>query len=720
VPAQDDSSHAAPVNHKLLTPGVWTLITLLLLGVICGLYRFIFGLAASTNLDQQHPWGLWIAMDVGSGIALAGGGFVTAALVHISHREHYHAVARSALLTALLGYTFYVPGLLADIGRWYNIWHPTLPSMWQGNSVLFEVGICVMLYLNVQYAELLPIICERVMTLKRPRIARIAKFGHDWLEKIMPALLVLGVALSTFHQSSLGNLMVIAPYKLHRLWWTPVSPLLFLLSAMMVGFPMVIFTILFASWSLNRKPEMHVLGALARYIPIGLTLYLGVKIGDMIVRRTYVDLVHDPYHSVLWIGEMLIGVVVPLAMLLMPRVRQSARLLGVACLAVILGVVLNRLNCFVLAYHPPFATKAYFPSLIEFGVSIGLVAALMLTYRVAVTYLPILEPHIAPEENATQRPQRRRERREILACASLLCGLCVSAVSVLFLFSRTASADPTTQPATQPLGPKVVVLDELSALYKPVPFAHEEHAKMAQMWDGCKTCHHREPKVAKSIWLPPNIVPSQELTTVIPKCSSCHEPSVTAVDMHTPNLKGALHRQCLNCHREWMHENACVVCHEPRDPTTKLAATTKPSVDDIVGRIHPPIDPPDVKTYRPRFTPAVGVNIIFRHKEHTASYGLKCVSCHHRDNCAHCHDPAQNTSEQKILRPGRTWRASHEPCIGCHEKDRCKTCHYSDTEDPPSPGSRKANNRPATEPANVTAVAPTTKPTIVRIRSGGS
>jgi Ni/Fe-hydrogenase subunit HybB-like protein len=128
---------------------------MVLTGVAFGLYRFIFGLAAATNLDQEHPWGLWIAMDVGSGIALAGGGFVTAAVVHIFHREKYHAIARSALLTALLGYTFYVPGLLADLGRWYNLWHPTIPTMWQGNSVLFEVGLCVMIYLNVQYAEMI-------------------------------------------------------------------------------------------------------------------------------------------------------------------------------------------------------------------------------------------------------------------------------------------------------------------------------------------------------------------------------------------------------------------------------------------------------------------------------------------------------------------------------------------------------------------------------------
>ena len=388
---------AAPARRKLLTPGVWTLIALVLVGVAFGFYRFIFGLAASTNLDQQHPWGLWIAMDVGSGIALAGGGFVTAAVAHIFHRHRYHAVARSALLTALLGYTFYVPGLLADIGRWYNIWHPTLPSMWQGNSVLFEVGICVMLYLTVQYAELTPIVCQRLLgdqwTTRRPRVRRLVQFTHHVLEKILPALLIAGVMLSTFHQSSLGNLMVIAPTKLHPLWWTPWSPLMFLLSAMMVGFPMVIFTILFASWCLEREPEMDALAGLTqRFVPVFLSLYLVTKVADMIWRGTRVYLLDGSYEGVLWSAEILLGVIVPLAMCLSSRVRRSPRLLGATALLVIGGVILNRLDVFVLAYHPPYAQRVYVPSLTEFMVSIGLIAALMLTYRLAVTYLPILEP----------------------------------------------------------------------------------------------------------------------------------------------------------------------------------------------------------------------------------------------------------------------------------------------------------------------------------------
>jgi len=131
-------------------------MALALAGGSAYLYRLIFGLAAATNLDNQYPWGIWISIDVASGVALAAGGFTTAALADIFHKEKYHAIVRPALLTAMLGYTFAVIGLLADLGRYYNVWHPMLPSMWQGDSVLFEVGICVIIYLSVLYIESCP------------------------------------------------------------------------------------------------------------------------------------------------------------------------------------------------------------------------------------------------------------------------------------------------------------------------------------------------------------------------------------------------------------------------------------------------------------------------------------------------------------------------------------------------------------------------------------
>ena len=150
----------APIKTKFLTPGVIVLILLAINGLVFLAGRFFFGIGAVTNLNDQYPCGLWIAVDVAAGVALAAGGFTTAALGHVMHREEYHAVVRPALLTAMLGYTFVAVGVSVDIGRWYYIWHPLI--MWNGSSALFEVGICVMMYLTVLYIEFLPIVTERL------------------------------------------------------------------------------------------------------------------------------------------------------------------------------------------------------------------------------------------------------------------------------------------------------------------------------------------------------------------------------------------------------------------------------------------------------------------------------------------------------------------------------------------------------------------------------
>lgn len=134
-------AHFAPVEKKLLTPGFLALAAFAGVALVIALGRFFFGLSAVTNLDDRYPWGIWKAINVASGVALATGGFTTAALAHVFHRHRYEVVVRSALLTALLGYTFAGLALFVDLGRYYNIWHPAWPTMWQGNSVLFEVRL---------------------------------------------------------------------------------------------------------------------------------------------------------------------------------------------------------------------------------------------------------------------------------------------------------------------------------------------------------------------------------------------------------------------------------------------------------------------------------------------------------------------------------------------------------------------------------------------------
>ncbi len=365
-----DHGSPSPLKRPFFTPGVIVLCLVALNGLVFLAGRFLFGFAAVTNLNNQYPWGLWIAVDVAAGVALAAGGFTTAALGHVMHREEFHVIIRPALLTAMLGYTFVAIGVFSDIGRWYYIWHPLI--MWNGSSALFEVGMCVMIYMSVLYIEFLPIVCERFIghinlpgfLEKFNRAAEgVLRFLDRYLERFMFIFIIAGVVLSTLHQSSLGTLMVISASKMHPLWYSPVSPLLFLLSAISVGFPMVIVESMLASRSFKMPPEMPVLSELARMIPPLLGIYLGFKIGDMVIRESFVYLTELNTVSVMFALEVVGGVVIPLRMLLSPTVRKSPPLLFTAALLVVLGVLLSRINTFITAYTPPYCHASVLPQL---------------------------------------------------------------------------------------------------------------------------------------------------------------------------------------------------------------------------------------------------------------------------------------------------------------------------------------------------------------------
>ncbi len=387
------------IENKFLSPGVIVLIALAVNGLIFLAGRFFFGLGAVTNLDNQHPWGIWIAIDVAVGVALAAGGFTSAALGHIMHKENYHVIVRPALLTAMLGYTFVAMGVAVDLGRYYDIWHVMLPPNWNGNSALFEVGMCVMIYVTVLYIEFLPIVCERFigkvnlpgfLSRFNQKVERLLVFLDKGLDKTMFIFIIAGVVLSCLHQSSLGTLMVIAGPKMHPLWQTPVLPLLFLLSAIAVGFPMVIFESLLASRSFKLKPEMDVLSGLGNVMPALLGIYLAFKIGDMVIRESFVYLNTFSTESVLFVLEILIGFVIPLRMFLSRKLSKTPYGLFIASSLVILGVIMNRVNNFLIAYNPPFAEKAYYPSIGEISVTVGLIAIEILLYRAFVKIFPII------------------------------------------------------------------------------------------------------------------------------------------------------------------------------------------------------------------------------------------------------------------------------------------------------------------------------------------
>ena len=388
---------ATPLNKKFWTPGVWVMLCFMITGSIAVVARFTGGIGYVSNLSNARPWGLWVGVDVATGVALAAGGFTTAALAHILGRHTYEPVTRPALLTAALGYTFVVLGLLVDIGRSWAIWKPIFN--WNTNSVLFEVAMCVMIYLNVLYIEFFPIISEQFKgKVNLPGLLSglngpgelILSIGDAVLDKIMWIFIILGVVLSCMHQSSLGSLMLVAPTKLHPLWYTPMLPLMFLLSAIAVGYPMVVFETTIATSSFKLDSEMKILSPLIRNTIFLLGLYMILKVVDMLVRGSWVYLLDGTSQTNSFLVELVIGVMLPWFMLLSSKVRNSrAGIFTAACL-IVGGVIINRINVFIVGFKPPISEGSYFPAIGELLVTFGLIAALMFIYRLAVTFLPVL------------------------------------------------------------------------------------------------------------------------------------------------------------------------------------------------------------------------------------------------------------------------------------------------------------------------------------------
>ena len=385
---------------RYFTPGVMVITALAAIGLLSLLARFIFGIGAVTNLNDQYPWGIWIAIDVACGVALAAGGFMTAFIAHIIHGKGYKSIIRPAILTAMLGYTFVALGVFSDLGRYYNIWHVLVPIYWNADSVLLEVGLCVLAYVTVLYIEFIPVVIERFLG-KVNLPGGLKKFNRffEWLltildktlSKLISVFIILGVVLSCMHQSSLGTLMAIATTKLPPLWHTPILPLLFLLSAFVVGFAMVIFESLIASRSFHLKPEVNVLSRLARFIPILLIVYFGAKAMDMVNRDTYVYLFDGSIQSFMFWVEMVGGILVPFIILMFEKNRKNPLWLFIGASLVVLGVALNRINVFIIGYAPLYADGPYIPAWTEIAVTVGFISLIILLYRFFALNFPVIE-----------------------------------------------------------------------------------------------------------------------------------------------------------------------------------------------------------------------------------------------------------------------------------------------------------------------------------------
>ena len=389
------SEDATTAGKSFLTPFNIVAGIIIIIGLFVTVLRFTMGLGTVTNLSDYNPWGIWISFDLLVGVALAAGGFVTSTAVYIFGMKKYHSAVRPAILTGFLGYLMVVVALNYDVGRPWRLPYPFI--MQQGTtSILFEVAACVALYLTVLFLEFSPAPLEWLGFKKVRNI----------VIKLTLLLTIFGVVLSTLHQSSLGSLFLIAPSKLHPLWYSTYIPLYFFVSAVIAGLSMVIFeSTLSHRYFADKMDETHLkekndialgFGKAASLVLAG---YFIVKVIG-ISEGNHWHLLGTGYG--LWYLVELIGFVALPCFFYAIGVRERNLIIIKWTAAwTVLGIVINRLNVGTIAFnwHLP-ASERYFPHWMEIAISAFLVVALLLIFRFIVTHMPILYTHPDyPEEH---------------------------------------------------------------------------------------------------------------------------------------------------------------------------------------------------------------------------------------------------------------------------------------------------------------------------------
>lgn len=373
------AGHApAPVGGPLLNKTTFIAGTLVAIMVAILLYRFIHGLGAVSDMNDGYPWGIWIVVDVMIGSAFACGGFSVAMLVYLFNRGEYHPLVRPALLASLLGYTLAGFGVIFDLGRYWNVWNMYWPWSANPNSVMFEVAVCITLYIFVMWIEFSPVVLEKFGL----------KDAKRKVNRFMFFIIALGTLLPMMHQSSLGTLWVVLGTQVAPLWQTPLVPALFLLTAITMGYAVVLFESCLASSAYRRSIEMHLLTPLAKVMLGVVAAYLVVRIGDVVVRGVFGRAFAFNLEALMfWLETACF--VVPFFIIGSEAQRRNPARLFVAGILLMLGGSLLRLNGFLINYDtgPGFR---YFPTVSEIMVTAGMFATEVLLYIVITRRFPVL------------------------------------------------------------------------------------------------------------------------------------------------------------------------------------------------------------------------------------------------------------------------------------------------------------------------------------------
>lgn len=565
---------------------------LALAGLTAALIRMFFGLGATTNLSDAVPWGLWKVLNMVGGVALSTSGFTVGFLVYVLRLKKFRPFMKPAILIAFLGYGCSCAALLFDIGLPHRFWHPIF--MWNINSFLFEVFWCVMLYFTVTAIELAPVIFER---LRAEKISRI-------LHRIAFAVVVIGISLSSLHHSSLGSLFLVTPLRLHPLWYTPWLPLLFIVSAMGAG--MMVAVLAKILWGVGYEPlsvtgpasgspapliridngssepvrvrgpegyEMPSIRGLATIAAGILGLYLILKIADLSLNGGWPYLLAGTWESWLFLVEVVLTAALPVVLLALPWTRRSPAGIGLAAATAAVGLALNRLNVGIFGYFRDAGT-IYFPSLIEWAVGVGVVAAAGLVLFGVAENLPIFSelPPAAKSRAGLFRLSYGSLRQlwntaltDSLHRVSLIAIFIIPLAFVLMYppFYESPNSGFDVRPAIGVDAERAVLKIDGDHGGVTTVFKHADHQKRLGDSASCGKCHHAS-------------LPHDKSTP----CSRCHRAmnDPTKIFNHDYHLAAVVEKNlitglnpenysCRECHAEQRPKTAlntknCLECHK--------------------------------------------------------------------------------------------------------------------------------------------------------------
>jgi Ni/Fe-hydrogenase subunit HybB-like protein len=366
------------LGGKILTAPFMLLLLLAGIGAYFIIVRFVLGIGAVTNLSGGYPWGIWIAMDVVVGTALGCGGFALALLVYIFNRNRYHRLMRPALMASLFGYTLAGASVLLDLGRYWQAYNIILPWYAQPNSVLFEVALCIGIYTILLWVEFSPTFLERV---GRPGIAKAVK-------KYMWVLAAFGVLLPMMHQSSLGAMLLVMGSQLSPLWYTPWLPLLFLVSAILMGYGVVMLESTLVTNAFRLPSEQRILERLSPIVAFLLAAFLLIRVADIAYRGHAGLMFAGDRASVLFLIETALLLAATL-LLASPKARRQQRLMFLAAVTLVVAGAFYRLNAYLIAYDPG-GGWTYFPAVPELMITIGIFSLEVMLYLIFIKKLPVL------------------------------------------------------------------------------------------------------------------------------------------------------------------------------------------------------------------------------------------------------------------------------------------------------------------------------------------